>query len=344
MAAPKKDNLTYFSFDTNFFNDDKIQYLDAQIPWIGPYLFIRLLCKIYDNGYYLNWDDRAIKMLARQSAVDHTVIINAVNVSINEKLFDSEMLNSQKILTSRAIQERFVMGVARRSGVNMIKEFLLINPNDQSQFKRQESFGRIKLIDLKSITATFIPTLDTPLLEQPATLTPVNAALTTQSKVKEIKEKEIKEKNTPLLHPPVNQNGSERGEENAERREEFKILLNQYLRMMEAKGKIISSWRGLRDLWLERYEKDPEETFTDLKREVDKMNGIRPKTSRVAIYVGTGEELILTSTFIDTLQIKKLLDKKDQCTGVQMINNQTHWCKTTDLEREGVFERLEVLN
>lgn len=196
MAAPKKEKLTYFSFDTSFFQDEKIEYLDAEIPHLGPYVFIQLLCKIYTNSYFLEWKEKQTKMMARKTGIDQDVIINTVNVSINEGLFCKDIYEKYGVLTSKSIQERYVMAVNRRKCVQMIKEYLLINPKDNERYKRQSKYGDVDIASIKYVNAS----INQDNVDTMSTQCEQYDDINSQSKVKESKVKETKLKENNNIH------------------------------------------------------------------------------------------------------------------------------------------------
>ncbi len=55
-----KEGLDYFSLDCKL--DDKIYMVEVELGLEGFALFIKLLMKVYDEGYYLKWDDRTAKI------------------------------------------------------------------------------------------------------------------------------------------------------------------------------------------------------------------------------------------------------------------------------------------
>ena len=57
MARTNKVGIDYFSFDVDFFNDDKIQLIEAEFGIKGSITAIRLLCKIYNEGYFYGWGE-----------------------------------------------------------------------------------------------------------------------------------------------------------------------------------------------------------------------------------------------------------------------------------------------
>ena len=64
MARPTKQGLDYFPLDVGFFGDEKIRILKARYQSDGVAIYIKLLCDIYKEGYYItiNFDDYIFNM------------------------------------------------------------------------------------------------------------------------------------------------------------------------------------------------------------------------------------------------------------------------------------------
>ena len=90
-------------------------------------VYIALLCNIYkEEGYYIRWDNDLPFIISEQTGYEdgyvHEVLRNCVALG----LFDKALFESEKIYTSRSIQERYreICGSSkRRSG---IEEYCLL--------------------------------------------------------------------------------------------------------------------------------------------------------------------------------------------------------------------------
>lgn len=116
MARNLKSGLDYFPFSTGFFDDDKIKCIGGEFGIKGEIIAIRLLCTIYrENGYFAVWDEKLRAMLARQmSGVSVDLIEQVVNRLVKWGFFLESLFNSDKILTSSAIQRRYFEATKRR--------------------------------------------------------------------------------------------------------------------------------------------------------------------------------------------------------------------------------------
>lgn len=130
MARLNKVGIDYFPFNVDFFDDDKIQLIESEFGIKGGYIAIRLLCKIYKEGYYYTWGADECLLFTKslgaegvsKNLVDNIIDRLAVRGFINQELFDK-----YSILTSKGIQTRYFEATKRYKEVNAIEEYLLVN-------------------------------------------------------------------------------------------------------------------------------------------------------------------------------------------------------------------------
>jgi hypothetical protein len=126
MARPKTTALTYFPFNVDFFEDDKIQLIEAEFGIKGVFIAIKLLCKIYkENGYFYQWGDDQCLLFAKNAGngIVSNLVQEVIQGLIKRSFFDKEMYDSFKILTSKAIQNRFIKALERSKNIEIIKEY-----------------------------------------------------------------------------------------------------------------------------------------------------------------------------------------------------------------------------
>jgi len=115
MARPKKEGIEYFPFDVDFFTDDKIEPISGEFGIKGEIVAIRLLCTIYkENGYFARWDDRLKLSLSSRCKVTPELVNDIVTRLVKWEFLDKDLFNSDKILTSKGIQERFKEATRKR--------------------------------------------------------------------------------------------------------------------------------------------------------------------------------------------------------------------------------------
>lgn len=129
MARPKKIGLDYFPFDVDFFDDDKIGLIEAEFGSRGLLVTLRLLCKIYKNGYYYQWGGDECLLLTRQLGAGFVpkMVEEVVAGLVRRAFFDKGVYDSFRILTSRGIQRRYMEATRDRQGIEVSPDWWLLD-------------------------------------------------------------------------------------------------------------------------------------------------------------------------------------------------------------------------
>lgn len=175
MARPIKKGIEYFPLDTQF--DDKIELLIAEKGAISLSILITLWQLIYSNeGYFIDYNEDLIFLIKRRLLIDETLISDVINATIKRNIFDKDLYEQYKILTSKAIQKRYFLISKKKKNLVVKKEFFLLDINEYS-----------------NIVITEITGINSEITSVNSEITGVFPEITTQIKEKKIKEKEIKE-------------------------------------------------------------------------------------------------------------------------------------------------------
>lgn len=127
MARPLKRGLDYFPFDIDFFEDEKIGAISGEFGIKGEIATIKLLCAVYRNGYFLQWNEMLkMKLLKNLPGVSAELIDQIVSRLVKWGFYDQSLFDSDKILTSVGIQTRYFEAIKRRK-TNEKFPYLLIN-------------------------------------------------------------------------------------------------------------------------------------------------------------------------------------------------------------------------
>lgn len=129
MARPHKTGIDYFPFDVDFFLDDKLQLVEGEFGIKGGYITIRLLCRIYKNGYYYKWGADECLLFAKNIGVEGVSTNNVDEVVkglLRRGFFDETVFKSFCVLTSKGIQRRYVQATSERKEVEVNMDFWLI--------------------------------------------------------------------------------------------------------------------------------------------------------------------------------------------------------------------------
>ena len=132
MARPRKKGLDYFPLDVDIFDDEKLFDVQNEYGPLGEAVYLRLVCLVYKNGYYLKFDSieklaaMVIRSIGSRWVENKREIVEIIEYLVECGLF-SNRLYEKNILTSKGIQTRFKLATERRrSG---IREYSLIEEN-----------------------------------------------------------------------------------------------------------------------------------------------------------------------------------------------------------------------
>ena len=127
MANRTKSGLDYFPLDVNFFSDIKCRKLLKKYGSDGITLYIYLLCRIYEDGYFIEMDEDLLFFTAESMKFDEVLVKEMLNFMFKIGVFDEFSAKNNNILTSKSIQIRYseIAKIARRK--KNIEKFSLIN-------------------------------------------------------------------------------------------------------------------------------------------------------------------------------------------------------------------------
>jgi hypothetical protein len=124
LARPQKEGLDYFPLDTDMdLKDDKIQLVEAKYGITGFGVLIKLLMKIYSEGYYYQWGENEGLLFSKRVNVEINTVNDIVTDLVKWGMFDADIFKKYSVLTSNGIQKRFWEVAKRRNDVIIKKEF-----------------------------------------------------------------------------------------------------------------------------------------------------------------------------------------------------------------------------
>jgi len=168
MARPQKEGLDYFSLDVAMDQDDKVVLVEAKHKITGFAVLIKLLMKIYKEGYFYMWTEREQLLFSSRINVDINNVVEVVNDCIKWGLFNSSLYEKYQILTSCGIQKRYIEATKRRKEITLIHEYLIVEPPAEGvHFKvhfinvDKNTVSEMVNVDInpteRELTSTFIP-------------------------------------------------------------------------------------------------------------------------------------------------------------------------------------------
>ena len=138
MARPIKQGLEYFPFDIDFFQDLKIRKLIKYQGGKAATVYTLLLCNIYKQGYYMMWDEELPFIISEQTGFEEAYIREVIKCCLVVGLFSKELYETEKILTSKGIQERYKNVCISCKRRYVFSEFNLVS-SEEMAFSSEET-------------------------------------------------------------------------------------------------------------------------------------------------------------------------------------------------------------
>ena len=184
MARPIKTGLSYFPLDVDFHNDIKIRKLVRQKDGRAISVYLILLCSIYKNGYFMEWDEDLPFIIAESTGYPEDYILEVIYCCLEVGLFCKTMFEQHHIFTSHGIQIRYKTVCKTSNKTALITKYNIIK-SQETPIKSEE---------------TPVKSEETPIKSEE---TPIKSELSTQRKEKEIKENKRREKDKAFPAPPT---------------------------------------------------------------------------------------------------------------------------------------------
>lgn len=119
-----KNGIDFFPLDTVL--DNKFKLIEAEFGLEGFAVVVKLLQYIYgEGGYYGEVNDDVVLLFSRNIGLGGNTVTEIINGAIRRGIFNKELYDKYRILTSEGIQKRYFNIVKRRQNVKVIKEYLL---------------------------------------------------------------------------------------------------------------------------------------------------------------------------------------------------------------------------
>lgn len=108
--------IPYFPTPANFFDEEVMELLEAKYGVIASYIVMRLLCKIYKEGYYISWGKEQCLIFIRKVDTDikEGMMEKIIDLLLEKGFFHKEFYEKYGILTSQQIQKVWFEATIRR--------------------------------------------------------------------------------------------------------------------------------------------------------------------------------------------------------------------------------------
>ena len=108
--------IPYFPTSANFFEEEVMELLEAKFGVLASYIVLRLLCKIYKEGYYISWGKEQNLIFARKigEGIKEEMVEKIVELLLEKGFFHKETYDQYGVLTSEQIQKVWMEATVRR--------------------------------------------------------------------------------------------------------------------------------------------------------------------------------------------------------------------------------------
>ena len=201
------DGINYFPIGVNFMEENAMEVIEAKYGIKGSTIVLKLLCKIYKEGYFIRWDEEQCLIFANKAGreVQAAEVQGIIEILFIKGILDRNSYLENGILTSESIQKVWLEATKRRKRELSELPYLMVRPEKESgkpdNASTQQEIERPKpLKEGKVAVGTGDVAVSPGNVVHDVAVNAKNACNSGQSKVKESKAEENKE--LPPSAPP----------------------------------------------------------------------------------------------------------------------------------------------
>ena len=201
------DGINYFPVGVNFMEENAMEVIEAKYGIKGAAIVLKLLCKIYKEGYFIRWDEEQCLIFANKAGREVQVaeVQGIIEILFIKGIMDKNSYLENGILTSESIQKVWMEATKRRKRELSELPYLMVKPEKENDkpdnASTQQEIERPKpLKEGKVAVSTGDVAVSPGNVVHDVAVNAKNACNSGQSKVKESKAKENKE--LPPSAPP----------------------------------------------------------------------------------------------------------------------------------------------
>ena len=194
------DGINYFPIGVNFMEENAMEVIEAKYGIKGSAIVLKLLCKIYKEGYFIRWDEEQCLIFANKAGreVQAAEVQGIIEILFIKGILDRSSYLENGILTSESIQKVWLEATKRRKRELSELPYLMVRPEKENgkpdNASTQQEIEQLKPLKEGKASA------DTGNVVHHVAVNAKNACNSGQSKVKENKAEENKE--FPPSAPP----------------------------------------------------------------------------------------------------------------------------------------------
>ena len=139
MAIPY-GGINYFPVGVNFMEENAMEVIEAKYGIKGSAIVLKLLCKIYKEGYFIRWDEEQCLIFANKAGreVQAAEVQGIIEILFIKGILDRNSYLANGILTSANIQKIWMEATKRRKRDLKALPYLLVNDLTQQETEAPE--------------------------------------------------------------------------------------------------------------------------------------------------------------------------------------------------------------
>ena len=134
------DGINYFPVGVNFMEENAMEVIEAKYGIKGSAIVLKLLCKIYKEGYFIHWDEEQCLIFANKAGreVQAAEVQGIIEILFIKGILDRNSYLENGILTSANIQKIWMEATKRRKRDLKALPYLLVNDLTQQETEAPE--------------------------------------------------------------------------------------------------------------------------------------------------------------------------------------------------------------
>ena len=128
------DGIYYFPVGVNFMEENAMEVIEAKYGIKGSAIVLKLMCKIYKEGYYIRWDEEQCLIFANKAGreVQAEEVQGIIEILFTKGILDRNSYQENGILTSESIQKVWMEATKRRKRELSELPYLMVKPEKEN--------------------------------------------------------------------------------------------------------------------------------------------------------------------------------------------------------------------
>ena len=135
------DGINYFPVGVNFMEENAMEVIEAKYGIKGSAIVLKLLCKIYKEGYFIRWDEEQCLIFANKAGreVQAAEVQGIIEILFIKGIMDKNSYLENGILTSENIQKVWMEATKRRKRELSELPYLMVKTEKENDKPEKES-------------------------------------------------------------------------------------------------------------------------------------------------------------------------------------------------------------